>query len=118
MVLNQTCVVTVLLHAQKIRVHECVKRHPANLPLSAAETLHLFGVQLQSGHFQILSAEPFDCVVNCSHGDCSPALRDWFCACGDDPGSVPYDGGTKWLWSLRLSRFRVSGGGRQESVTK
>jgi hypothetical protein len=51
-------------HGEKFRADERVKHHLANRALNAAQTLHLFGFQPQSWHFQILSAEPFDHVVN------------------------------------------------------
>src|SRR5437870_6035963 len=60
---------SVRLHAEKLPVHKRVKHHLAHRPFHAEETLHLFGFQPQSGHFEIFRANPFDNVVSRSHGD-------------------------------------------------
>ncbi len=60
MFVRETCVVSIRLHRQKLRVHQRVKHQLADRPLDPTQTLHLLGLQTQSRHFQILSANPLD----------------------------------------------------------
>jgi hypothetical protein len=75
--------VPVRLHAQKLCVHQRIKRRLAHRALNTAQALHLHGVQSQSGHFQILSADVLDNIVNRSHGDLLHKGCDGVCECAD-----------------------------------
>jgi hypothetical protein len=55
------------LDAEKLRVEERIEHFLADLALDPAQTLDLFGFQLQSRHFQVLTADAIDDIFNRAH---------------------------------------------------
>jgi hypothetical protein len=72
--IRQARVVPVRLGIQELFVDQRVKDHLAHRLLDAAQTLHLFGSQPQSGHFQILGSEMVDDIFNRPH-DGTPSTK-------------------------------------------
>jgi hypothetical protein len=66
---RQARVVSVRPHGQKLLVYEQVQDRLANCSFDAAQTLHLYGLQAQTWHFQKFAAETADHIVIRSHDD-------------------------------------------------